>query len=164
MQDPTPLNDPRLEALAGRLAATPPRLEPADRDALVYQCGFAAGRQSAMRGVRRWSVAAACLAILAGGVGLMSWARHETRDRRHVATVPEAAPPVGSAHPATSARARYSGPRQPGMLLARASWEQVRASLESPPDRGEGVAVPDTQPRRRILRVGSVLSDLERSQ
>ena len=77
MQDPTPLNDPRLEALAGRLAAAPPRLGPAGRDALLYQCGFAAGRQSALRGVRRWSLAAACLAILAGGVGLMSSARHE---------------------------------------------------------------------------------------
>ena len=152
------------EHCARQLADSPPRLEQADRDTLVYQCGFAAGRRAAMRGVRRWSVAAACLAIMAGGIGLMATARREPPEVRQVVGNNEVTAQAEAVRPTTQAAGRDDDSRRPGMLLAGASWEQVRTATEAPADRSGAIAAPDTKPRRQALRAGSMFFDLDLSQ
>lgn len=64
------LNDPRLQALEARLAAMPPQLSTAQQQQLLYQCAFAAGRQSARHTVRRWQAAVAGLTVVLMGLSL----------------------------------------------------------------------------------------------
>lgn len=64
------LNDPRLQALEARLAAMQPQLSTAQQQQLLYQCAFAAGRQSARHTVRRWQAAVAGLMVVLVGLSL----------------------------------------------------------------------------------------------
>ena len=64
------LNDPRLQALEARLAAMPPQLSTAQQQQLLYQCAFAAGRQSARHTVRHWQAAVAGLMVVLVGLSL----------------------------------------------------------------------------------------------
>jgi hypothetical protein len=64
------LNDPSLKSLEARLAATPPQLSERDRQSLLYECAFAAGRRAAAVQIRHWQGASASLAALLVGMSL----------------------------------------------------------------------------------------------
>src|SRR5438046_1383851 len=70
MMNEKPTLDPITQALEARLAAVPPRAAERRREELLYECGRAAGRRSALPIVRRWQAAAALLAVglVAAGV------------------------------------------------------------------------------------------------
>jgi hypothetical protein len=71
MMNDNPMNDPALQSLAARLAAVPPRLHEREREQLLFQCGMAAGRNTAARRVRHWQAASGVLAVLLAGLSLM---------------------------------------------------------------------------------------------
>ena len=57
-------HDPALKSLEARLAAALPQLSDPDRQTLLYDCAFAAGRRTAAVQTRRWQRASAALATL----------------------------------------------------------------------------------------------------
>jgi hypothetical protein len=59
-----PLNDPQLQSLEARLAASAPAIPAAERQQLLYQCAFAAGQRASRRCLRAWQAAAAALGVL----------------------------------------------------------------------------------------------------
>jgi hypothetical protein len=162
MQDKSPMNDPRLEAVAQQLAAALPRLAANERDALLYECGFAAGRQSTVRVARWWRAAAASLALAAIGLGVLSTSSLPSPRASQVVSVPEAVAERSATGEPAGDRFRQDNPR-PGVLLAGSSWEQVRASLESPPRTVEVFVIPAAPPRRAELSARSAWNDPELS-
>lgn len=56
--------DPALQSLEAQLIAHRPVLTDREYRELLYQCAFAAGRNSAIRRTRRWQVACASMVVL----------------------------------------------------------------------------------------------------
>ena len=77
------IDDPTLKAIEDQLAGLTPQLSSAERQDLLYQCAFAAGKQTMTRSLRRWQGAVGALAVLFMSVSLplatSRWpvARHE---------------------------------------------------------------------------------------
>src|SRR4051794_38000534 len=64
------INDPVLQALAARLASVAPQISVVERNDLLYQCAYSAGRSQANRRLRRWQATAAVLGVLLLGINL----------------------------------------------------------------------------------------------
>jgi hypothetical protein len=62
--------DSVFQSLEARLMAHRPMLPDCERRALYYECAFAAGKNSAIRGTRRWQVASVALAVLLLGLSI----------------------------------------------------------------------------------------------
>ncbi|MEX0718323.1 MAG: hypothetical protein WD066_17140 [Planctomycetaceae bacterium] len=60
----SPSNDPVLRELESQLTQLAPRLSRSEQSALLYQCAFAAGRKSGVRGAHRWRWTSAALGVL----------------------------------------------------------------------------------------------------
>ncbi len=82
MNDETP-GQRELTSLEMRLAAHPPRISQAEKDALLYSCAFAAGRAAGRRVVRRWQMAfTATAALLLAGFPLVWHGSQQVADRQ----------------------------------------------------------------------------------
>jgi hypothetical protein len=163
MQEQSPLDDPLLEALARRLALVPPRVDAADRDALLYDCGFAAGRESALRVARRWRAAAASMALVAVSLGVISTISRPAARVAEVAGVAEPGRKASSDIGPIEDERLPSIPRRGG-LVASSSWEQIRASFDSAPRTKEVFVAPPASPPRAVLSVGAAWNIAELSQ
>lgn len=62
------LNDPVLQSLEARLAASVPQLSGAEQQELFYACAFAAGQRTAVRSTRRWQAVTAALGLAVIGL------------------------------------------------------------------------------------------------
>jgi hypothetical protein len=77
------IDDPALQAIENQLAGLAPQISSAEQQDLLYQCAFAAGKQTMTRSLRRWQGAVAALAVLLVSVSVPlannQWtvARHE---------------------------------------------------------------------------------------
>ena len=158
MQDEFPLNDPVLEALARQLAAAGPTSAAHERDALLYECGFAAGRQSAARSLGRWRALAASLALVAVGLGLLSTgSRYSVPDcrggRRRQQRLSNSRRRSTHAGPDLGGRAptrRTAAGSFVGQLVVGAnppSWEA--------PTKSEVLSTPESPSQQTMLRAGS---------
>jgi len=64
------IDDPALKAIEDQLSGLAPQISPAEQQDLLYQCAFAAGKQTMTRSVRRWQAAVATLALLLVSLGI----------------------------------------------------------------------------------------------
>jgi hypothetical protein len=77
------IDDPALQAIENQLAGLAPQISSAQQQDLLYQCAFAAGKQTMTRSLRRWQGAVAALAVLLISVSVplannrWTLARHE---------------------------------------------------------------------------------------
>jgi len=105
------IDDPALKALENQLAGLAPQISSAEQQDLLYQCAFAAGKQTLARSLRRWQAAVATLALLLVSLSLplanSQWivARHEpppspTPDSPQVALAEPAVEPIRPVVPA----------------------------------------------------------------
>lgn len=82
MNDETSRNNAAM-SLEMRLAAHPPRISPVEKDALLYACAFAAGRDAGRRNMRRWQTAfALSVGLLATAVPLVWHPSQQVADRQ----------------------------------------------------------------------------------
>ena len=58
------LNDPLLNSLEARQAASVPQLSMVEQHRLLYECAFAAGLRSSVKMVRYWQIASAALVLM----------------------------------------------------------------------------------------------------
>ena len=87
-------------------------------------------------------------------------------DEPQVAEVVSVTEPAGETSPdagPSEGDRRRDAPRRDG-LLARSSWEQARANIDSTPRTVEVLATPNPPPRRAVLSVGTAWNDFELSQ
>jgi hypothetical protein len=145
------------------LAAAPPRLSGAERDALLYQCGFAAGRQAAAGATWRWRVAAAAALLLAAGLGVRSTSQRQAGPDQQMAIIrpatTERTPGAGETARERTSTLPEAFARRPRMLTVGSSWELVEAP---PPRDGEsaGDGASGTEERGGRLTVGSFRGEL----
>lgn len=62
------LNDPTLQSLEARLAASAPQLSTDEQHQLLYACAFAAGQRSAVRSTRQWQAITLTLGLIVVGL------------------------------------------------------------------------------------------------
>jgi hypothetical protein len=144
------LNDPLLQSLEARLAAIVPQVSQVEQQQLLYQCAFAAGRQSGIRAVRCWQAASAVLVCLVFGLSALYFDHRQHLARRDVAP---RRPPWESVLAAESPEVAQ---RQTMPLTIELDAWQIRASEELLTERT--VALSD--PHLRSMTMGAMTHQL----
>jgi hypothetical protein len=156
MQVENELNEPWQETLVGRLAAVKPTLGAREREALLYECGYAAGRKSAQRG---W----AWPALLAASVLVLAFSSHglwnvEPAPKEHQIEVVQRA---GDAERPDEKRTAPQAKEPVELLLAHSRWRQIRRELDTPAA-DEVFSFTGSWPEQPALRAGVAWLDAER--
>lgn len=151
------LNDPRLQALEARLAAMPPQLSTVQQQQLLYECAFAAGRQSARHTVRRWQASFAGMMVLLVGLSLPLIRKDLLVDNEPRAADPAAADLARveiAAQPAASTLEFSPLGHWPSSEVSLDAW-QVQTQASASFDR-ELAQFAKSDPQLRSLAVGAL--------
>ena len=122
------LDDPALQALEARLAGVMPQVSATERNELLYQCAFAAGRQAANRTVRTWQATAAVLVVLLLGMSV-SLAQNGLMLARQEQPVPQPSPGSAPA-PSTIVERDVEIVRSPIVGVPTDAWQVEKSSGE----------------------------------
>jgi len=115
------LDDPALQALEARLAAVTPQVSATDRNELLYQCAFAAGRKAANRTIRTWQATAAMLVVLVLGMSI-PLAQNQWTIAKQEPSVPQPIP-TPSPSPSTVVERDVEIVRSPVVNVSTDAWQ-----------------------------------------